>query len=291
MRRILVSLVCFCTVAAIEAWAEPPRAFMKAEYETVSKSINTKTDDTIVNNKKFILRIASDKSFWVDPQTNRIDSLENDPQGRIMLRQADDAALQKAMANAQAGQGDTWYKIREEMGINRGSRYKNMKDFSSGAITVWDSNMGNRYRYPVEMADLQWELADSTKTVLGYDCQLATADYHGRKWQVWFAPEIPVQDGPWQLCGLPGLIMEAITADGNYGFIVKGIQECDEPLGDPYEDSDKIYRTKRITVLRQKDYSRRNRAAEISALTGGAVKIKQTEYKENIDFIETDYHE
>ncbi len=257
----------------------------------MSKTINTKTGDTITNNSDFVLKIGQGQSFYFDPQTNRIDSLENDPQGRMMLKQADDAALQKAIANMNAGLGETWFDIREKMGINRGSRYKNIKNFELRTITVWDSQMGDRYRYPVEMDDLQWNLQDSTKTVLDYECQLATADYHGRKWFAWFAPEIPVQDGPWQLCGLPGLIMEAITADGEYGFTIKGIQQCDEPLGDPYENPDKIFKSTRIAVLRMKDYGNRNRAAQVSAMTGGAVNIKPTEYKENIDFIETDYHE
>ncbi|MEZ3550954.1 MAG: GLPGLI family protein [Muribaculaceae bacterium] len=289
MKRFITYV--FCSTAALMAVAEFPRAFLKAEYESMSKTINTRTGDTITNNKNFVLRIAHGKSFYFDPQTNRIDSLENDPQGKIMLQQADDAAMEKAIADMNAGLGGTWFKHSEKMGINRGSRYKNMKDFDTRTITVWDSQMGDRYRYPVEMDDLQWELQDSTKMVLDYECQFAVADYHGRKWYAWFAPEIPVQDGPWQLCGLPGLIMEAITADGEYGFTIKGIQQCDEPLGDSYEDPDKIYRSKRITVLRMKDYGRRNRAAQVSAMTGGKVNIKQTEYKENIDFLETDYHE
>lgn len=279
------------SITAFIAFADAPRAYLKAEYESMSKTINTNTGDTITNNENFVLRIGHGQSFYFDPQTNRIDSLENDPQGKIMLQQADDAALQKAIANMNAGLGETWFDIREKMGINRGSRYKNMKDFNTRSITVWDSQMGDRYRYPVEMDDLQWELMDSTKMVLDYECQLASANYHGRKWYAWFAPEIPVQDGPWQLCGLPGLIMDAVTADGEYGFIIKGIQQCDEPLGDPYEDPDKIFKSTRISVLRAKDYSQRNRAAHISALTGGAVNLKPTEYKENIDFIETDYHE
>lgn len=271
-------------------FAESPRAFLKAEYKSMSKTINTNTGDTITNNKDFVLRIGQGKSFYFDPQTNRIDSLENDPQGKIMLEQADAAALQKAMANMNAGLGETWFDIREKMGISRGSRYKNIKDFNTQTITVWDSHMGDRYRYPVEMDELQWELIDSTKMVLDYECQLATANYHGRKWHAWFAQEIPVQDGPWQLCGLPGLIMDAVTTDGEYGFTIKGIQQCDEPLGDPYENPDKIFKSTRIAVLRMKDYGRRNRAAQVSAMTGGKVNIKQTEYKENIDFIETDYH-
>lgn len=289
MKRFLTYL--FCLIATFPVIAESPRAFLKAEYESMSKTINTNTGDTITNNRDFVLRIGQGQSFYFDPQTNRIDSLENDPQGKVMLQQADDAALQKAIANMNAGLGETWFDVREKMGINRGSRYKNIKDFNTRIITVWDSQMGDRYRYPVEMDDLQWNLQDSTKMVLDYECQLAAAEYHGRKWYAWFAPEIPVQDGPWQLCGLPGLIMEAITADGEYGFTIKGIQQCDEPLGDPYENPDKIFKSTRIAVLRMKDYGNRNRAAQVSAMTGGAVNIKPTEYKENIDFIETDYHE
>ncbi|MDE6561576.1 MAG: GLPGLI family protein [Muribaculaceae bacterium] len=289
MKRLL-TYICLAMVS-IMVFADSPRAFLKAEYESMSKTINTKIGDTITNKKDFVLKIGQGQSFYFDPQTNRIDSLENDPQGKILLEQAEDAAFKKAMADMEAGLGETWFATREKMGINRGSSYKNMKNFSTRTITVWDSQMGDRYRYPVEMDDLQWELLDPTKMVLDYECQLASADYHGRKWFAWFAPEIPVQDGPWQLCGLPGLIMEAITADGEYGFTIKGIQQCDEPLGDPYEDPDKIFKSNRIAVLRAKDYSRRNRAAHISALTGGAVNLKPTVYKENIDFIETDYHE
>ena len=289
MKRFLTYL--FCLIAIFPAIAESPRAFLKAEYESMSKTINTNTGDTITNNRDFLLRIGQGQSFYFDPQTNRIDSLENDPQGKIILEQAKDDALQKAIADRNAGRGGTWFEHRKKMGINRGSRYKNLKDFNTRTITVWDSQMADRYRYPVEMEDLQWELMDSTKMVLDYECQLAAAEYHGRKWYAWFAPEIPVQDGPWQLCGLPGLIMEAITADGEYGFSIKGLKQCDEPLGDPYENPDKIFKSTRIAVLRMKDYGRRNRAAQVSAMTGGAVNIKPTEYKENIDFIETDYHE
>ncbi len=288
MKRLLTYL--FCSTAAFIAIADSPRAFLKAEYETMSKTINTNTGDTITNNGDYVLKIGHGRSFYFDPQTHRIDSLENDPQGKIMLQQAEDAALEKAIADMNAGRKDTWFETRKKMGISRGSRYKNIKDFDTQTITVWDSQMGDRYHYPVEMDDLQWHLIESTKIVLDYECQLATADYHGRKWHAWFTPEIPVQDGPWQLCGLPGLIMEAITADGEYGFTIKGIQQCDEPLGDPYENPDKIFKSTRIAVLRMKDYGRRNRAAQVSAMTKGAVNIKSTEYKENIDYIETDYH-
>lgn len=284
LRSLTIFLILLSAI--IPAGAEKrPNAGLKAEYECMSKTINTKTGDTIVNLKNYVLQIGQNESFYFDPQTQFVDSLKNDPNGSAMLEQARYGALQKAMST-----GESWFEIEKEMGISRGSLYKNSKDFLNGKITVWDSNMGNKYRYDVEMDDLVWELGDSVKNVMGYECQLASADYHGRKWMAWFSTELPIADGPWQLCGLPGLIMEAVTEDGEYGFSIKGLQECDEPMKDPYEHKD-IFKSKRITVLRMKDYSRRNRAAQIGAMTKGAVKLKETEYKENIDFIETDYHE
>ncbi|MDE6768112.1 MAG: GLPGLI family protein, partial [Muribaculaceae bacterium] len=127
--------------------------------------------------------------------------------------------------------------------------------------------------------------------VLGYECNAATADYHGRKWLAWFAPNIAVQDGPWQLCGLPGLILKAETMDGNYGFEIKGLQKCNEPLKTPFED-DRIFKTKRKSYLKMRDHTLRNRAAQIKAMTGGAVNLSSSvDYKGKDDFLETDYHE
>lgn len=290
MKRILTYLILIIT-ASSAVYADYPRAFMKVEYEVTSKSKYAETGETKESVYDYVLKIGDGHSFYCDPQTNRIDSLRNDPQGSIMLRQAEDAASEKAMSMTGMGFGDAYFKISQEMGLSRRFSYKNIKDFKNGVITVWDNVFIDHYRYPVEMSDLQWELVDSTKNVMGYECQLATADYHGRKWLAWFAQDIPVQDGPWQLCGLPGLILEAQSSDGNYGFVAKGIQQCDEPLGDPYENPDKIFKTKRISFFRMKYNSRKNRGAQISALTGGKVNPQITYYEDLVDFIETDYHE
>lgn len=82
MKRTLTYL--FCLIAIFPAIAESPRAFLKAEYESMSKTINTNTGDTITHNSDFVLKIGQGQSFYFDPQTNRIDSLENDPQGKMM---------------------------------------------------------------------------------------------------------------------------------------------------------------------------------------------------------------
>lgn len=288
MKRFLTYL--FCLITAVIAFAESPRAFLKAEYESMAKTINTNTGDTITNNKIFVLRIGQGKSFYFDPQTNRIDSLGNDPQGKIMLEQAEDAAMQQAIANMNAGLGETWFDIREKMGISRGSRYKNIKDFNTQTITVWDSQMGDVYRYPVEMTDLQWELMDSTRMVLDYECQLATADYHGRKWLAWFTQEIPVQDGPWQLCGLPGLILKGKEDAGQYEFTAVGIESYDRKIEPVYQKN--LYsRIDRKELLQTKRLIDENMGGFISARTGTKLpnNMSSLQINRDIDYLETDY--
>lgn len=79
------------------------------------------------------------------------------------------------------------------------------------------------WKYSEEWEKPEWEITDRTKTILGYECVEATSDYRGRQWTAWFAPDIPVQEGPWKLCGLPGLILEAYDKNKEYIFEADGI--------------------------------------------------------------------
>ena len=56
----------------------------------------------------------------------------------------------------------------------------------------------------------EWTMyEDSTITVLGMECKKATTNFRGRYWEVWYTEEIPISQGPWKLCGLPGMILKA----------------------------------------------------------------------------------
>jgi GLPGLI family protein len=64
----------------------------------------------------------------------------------------------------------------------------------------------------------KWEIYDdSIRVVAGYPCKLAWGTLYGRRWKAWFCPEIPVNDGPWFLWGLPGLVL--LVGDSNRYFI------------------------------------------------------------------------
>ncbi|MCM1138773.1 MAG: GLPGLI family protein [Muribaculum sp.] len=286
MKQLTLLLFTFMAIPMAMAVEERPMAFMKAQYTEWHKiSDDKKEHEPYVEEHKYMLQIGDGASYYYDPQTFYVDSLENDPTGKVILEQAFDDALQEFSRT-----GANAFAILGEKGLMPESQYRNQKDFRTRSIIAWNSNGADRYQYEVEMDDLNWEICDSTAMVLNYECNLATADYHGRKWNAWFASEIPVQDGPWQLCGLPGLIMKAETEDGEYSFEITGLQKCNEPFKHILINPDNLFKTKRKSFLKMKDYTRRNRSAHISAMTGGKVNVN-ADYKGTDDFLETDYHE
>lgn len=261
---------------------EAARASLKAEYNQIHVSKNRITGIREPYIDKYILQVAPETSYYYDPQTFLMDSLENDPNGRVIIRKATDEAYQAFYNDPTQRPHETLRK----QGFVSGNRYRCLKDFTKGSMRVWDSVNGDKYRYDVEMNDMEWTPLDSVKTILGYECQLAETVYHGRKWRAWFAPEIPVADGPWQLHGLPGLIMEASTPEGSFSFCITGLQKCNEPLKPIFKD-DKYFISKRKSVNRLDANSSRNRSGWINGMTKGAVKIETTNEEDEI--LETDY--
>lgn len=70
-----------------------------------------------------------------------------------------------------------------------------------------------------------WKITNTTKTLLGYKCQLATLTYKGRDYKAWFSTAIPIQDGPWKFYGLPGLIFKIADTQNHYSFVLKEIKK------------------------------------------------------------------
>ena len=62
--------------------------------------------------------------------------------------------------------------------------------------------------------NFNWVLGTDTATILNRKCVSAKTFFRGREYKVFYAPSIPVSDGPWKFGGLPGLILEAKSTDG-----------------------------------------------------------------------------
>lgn len=80
---------------------------------------------------------------------------------------------------------------------------------------------------------IDWKITSDKEKVLGYNVQKATANLNGRKWIAWFAPEIPLQDGPYHFFGLPGLIVKIEDSKGDHSFTLVGSKKinADQNLG------------------------------------------------------------
>lgn len=98
------------------------------------------------------------------------------------------------------------------------------RNYPEGKMTVRDAIPPFIYEAQEALEPIKWKLSEDTLTVCGYLCKKATCELHGRKWTVHYSEEIPTSAGPWKLCGLPGLIVEAECDGGIHHFTLTDIQ-------------------------------------------------------------------
>lgn len=113
-----------------------------------------------------------------------------------------------------------------------------------------------------------WQLVpDSTKEILGYQCQMATTRFKGRQWTVWYTEDIPLDEGPWKLRGLPGLVLSAYDAKRQYVFEGAGLEQVstDQPVVIVEEKREKISQKNFRKVLSRYD--------PMAALSSRGIKI------------------
>jgi GLPGLI family protein len=72
--------------------------------------------------------------------------------------------------------------------------------------------------------DLKWKIFKDKKIIGNIQCQKAMTKFRGRSFTAWFAPSIPIHDGPWKLNGCPGLILEAYDDTDEVVFLFSGIK-------------------------------------------------------------------
>ena len=125
----------------------------------------------------------------------------------------------------QGGSMNDYYRIRNEQGIGPSDFfYFIFKNYPQTGQQTVDYPHMELFQYQEPMGQ-DWEFVEGDTIILEHPCQKAICHYHGRTWTAFYATDIPISDGPWKLCGLPGLILRAYDHSNSFIFNCVGIYQ------------------------------------------------------------------
>lgn len=256
------------------------------------------TTELAVENMEFLY----DYAYCVDTTGNLSDNIVSDR----MLLQISPSGLSKFSSFKNLTVDSIIRNVSDEQRIaaamegklSNGEFMTIYKNYPEGKFTQTEKICTDWFKYEEDAPEFEWELTDSTVTVLGYECREAKCSFRGRDWTVYYTEEIPVMEGPWKFYGLPGLIMKASDRNGEYRFECIGINsKGTRPIT--------IYNVPFNVTTREKYYDTRhqyesNPYAYYETSTGGHITVRdeagnlQLDSYDPIDlpfeFIETDWN-
>jgi GLPGLI family protein len=115
---------------------------------------------------------------------------------------------------------DTTVRIGKKQITGKAKIYKN---FSTNKMLAKESAFNEPVLVDEAIPKIEWKILTETKKIEKIKCQKAECDFRGRHYTAWFAPEIPIGNGPWKFQGLPGLILEASDNKNEFRFQFVGL--------------------------------------------------------------------
>ena len=208
---VALTIFVFMGIECCYAQKKIDEAYLKCQYD-YTYVVDTLSGKTAKD--WLVLQIGKHMSKCYSYYSMQVDSIFASPDRDVILRQQINAAI---------GSKTEWAHKRMKAYV-----YKN---YPQGKMTVTDGLLMQDYIYEDTLYAQNWVIQDSSKLILGHECQKAVCQYRGHCWTAWFAMDIPITDGPWKLCGLPGLIMEATSEDNSHAFKLLGLEKVSkEPI-------------------------------------------------------------
>lgn len=202
---VALTILAYMGIGCCYAQKKIDEAYLKCQYD-YTYVVDTLSGKTAKD--WLVLQIGKNMSKCYSYYSMQVDSIFASPDRDVILRQQINAAI---------GSKTEWPHKRMKAYV-----YKN---YPQGKMTVTDGLLMQDYIYEDTLYAQNWVIQDSSKLILGHECQKAVCHYRGHCWTAWFAMDIPITDGPWKLCGLPGLIMEATTEDNSHAFKLLGMEK------------------------------------------------------------------
>ena len=208
---VALTILAYMGIECCYAQKKIDEAYLKCQYD-YTYVVDTLSGKTAKD--WLVLQIGKNMSKCYSYYSMQLDSIFASPDRDVILRQQINAAI---------GSKTEWPHKRMKAYV-----YKN---YPQGKMTVTDGLLMQDYIYEDTLYAQNWVIQDSSKLILGHECQKAVCHYRGHCWTAWFAMDIPITDGPWKLCGLPGLILEATTEDNSHAFKLLGMEKVSkEPI-------------------------------------------------------------
>jgi GLPGLI family protein len=228
------------------------------QYEMIGNRLDPETkmkDETIllIGNKytayfSFVNYIR-DSLRKANPVEYRAQVATND--GRVLTPRSGET-----QEELQARGGTTIIPARTRPQFNTYNKQRYIINRSSGEVLCLDMILDilntriDPFSYTEILEKPIWKISVNSEMIVGYHAQKATTRYGGRDWTVWFTHEIPVSEGPWKLRGLPGLILKAETADGEYALTATSVSRSGRAI---VKDEENVYRNiSKIEFIRLK---------------------------------------
>ena len=129
-------------------------------------------------------------------------------------------------------------------GSKKGREYEVYKNIPEKGVLTYTDALHNDFffSYQEKTPSVSWDLVEGDTLILGYPCFKAVANFRGRTWTAWYSIDLPFDNGPWKLGGLPGLILAASESRNEFSFVATGIEQ-------PSETKKITYRAKRYERL------------------------------------------
>ncbi len=92
------------------------------------------------------------------------------------------------------------------------------KFYGENPKLVWKQPTFDTHQASEDIPNISWNIVKGDSIICGQKCKKATGTFRGVNWEIWFAPQIPINNGPWKLGGAPGLILSARDSNGYFTF-------------------------------------------------------------------------
>ena len=135
-----------------------------------------------------------------------------------------------------------------EIGKDNGGLYKNQK---TNEYLHEADILGKKFLVTDHLSKYDWQITGEEKTIGQYQAKKATAIINGENVIGWYTTDLPIQDGPKDYYGLPGLILELIAEKKTY-HAVKVINNKNKLSFTKPSKGEKVSKEKYNKILKEK---------------------------------------